>query len=170
MSMPRLLVSVPVFAVLLGLAACADPQMSYTVPSGLTAETGANISGSLVQTGLLTSNEKVYVVSVDNKSVTNPNWQIPVLVSPGLHVLQVLACECGFLTNASGSVSLATNLQPGKNYVVKATVPVSAGIFHPTEANIWVADASGNTASQKTLATITAPPGPVFIPIFLPVK
>ncbi len=90
------------------LAGCADQPLSYVVPPGLTAQNGASVTGSLVMTGALANNEKVFVGEVDNQITTQngSNWQVPLLISPGLHVLQIVACECGlWLRSVSGSVS-----------------------------------------------------------------
>jgi hypothetical protein len=161
-------------AALMALAGCADQPLNYVPPAGLTAQNGASITGSLVQTGALANNEKVFIGEVDNQVTTQngSNLDVPLLVSPGLHVLQIVTCECGlWLRSVSGSVSVAVNLQPGQNYVARAGIPTSQWLmFDPNKTTTaWLEDGHGKMVAAPQQATLTAPPGPVFVPIIVPV-
>jgi len=161
------------FSGLLVLAGCVtpDPQLIYTAPAGLTAQTGAMVTGSLNKTNALTSDEQVSLLSIDNQAVQGGSnaWATPVLLPAGLHVLAIEACECGFLSgNFSGSVSLAVDLKPGESYTLHASLPYSAGFFHPEETKAWVTDSTGKTVTQSTATTMERPQQPVFIPMFIP--
>lgn len=162
-------------AALLALAGCADQPLNYVTPPGLTAQSGASITGSLVKTGALANNEKVYIGEVDNQVTTQngSNLQVPLLVSPGLHVLQIETCECGlWLRSVSGSVSVAVNLQPGQSYIARAGVPSSQWLmFDPNKTTMaWLEDGSGKMVGSPQQVTLTAPPQPILVPIFIPAR
>lgn len=163
----------PLLAALLTLAGCADQPLNYVAPPGLTAQNGASITGSQVETGALANNEKVFVGEIDNQITkqNGSNLQVPVLVSPGLHVLQIVACECGaWLRSVSGSISIAVNLQAGQSYITRAGIPSSQWLmFDPNKTTMaWLEDGSGKEVTKPQQAMLTAPPGPVFVPIFIP--
>lgn len=165
----RALLMVTVFA----LTGCADQPARYIAPPGLTAKNGASLTGSLVKTGALANNEKIFVGEIDNRVTTqnSSNFQVPLLVTPGLHVLQIVACECGsWLRSVSGSVSIAVNLQPGQNYVARASLPTSQWLmFDPNKtAMAWLEDGSGKIVAAPQQATLTAPQAPVIIPVLIP--
>ena len=159
-------------AALLALTGCADQPLNYVAPTGLTAQNGASVTGSFVKTGALANNEKVFVGEIDNRVTTQngSNLQVPLLVSPGLHVLQIVACECGlWMRSVSGSVSIAVNLQPGQSYVARAGIPSSQWLmFDPNKTTTaWLEDGSGKVVATPQQATLTAPPAPVIVPIFI---
>jgi hypothetical protein len=160
-------------AAFLGLAGCApDQPLTYVPPPGLTAQTGASITGSLVKTGALADNEKVFIGEIDNQVTTQngANLQVPLLVSPGLHVVEIVICECGgWAKSYSGSVSIAVNLQLGQRYVARAGIPASQFLFYAPDKTTmaWLEDGSGKAVAAPQQAMLTAPPAPVFIPIFI---
>lgn len=163
-------------AAFLGLAGCApDQPLSYVPPPGLTAQNGASITGSLVKTGKLADNEKVFIGQIDNEVTTQNggNLQVPLLVSPGLHVVQIVTCECGgWAESYSGSISIAVNLQPGQSYVARAGIPSSQWLFYaPAKTTMaWLEDGSGKAVTLPQQATLSAPPAPMFVPIFIPAR
>jgi hypothetical protein len=163
-------------AALLILAGCApDQPLAYAPPAGLTPQTGASITGSLVKTGKLANNEKVFVSEIDNKvtAQNGANLQTPLLVSPGLHVLQIATCECGgWVESYSGSISIAVNLQPGQTYIARAGVPSSQYLLYAPDKTVmaWLEDGSGKAVAAPQQVTMSAPPAPVFIPVFIPAR
>lgn len=159
----------------LTLAGCADQPLTYVPPPGLTAQNAASITGSLVKTGTLANNEKVFVGEVDNQVTmqNGSNLQVPLLVSPGLHVLQIVACECGlWLRSVSGSVSVAVDLKAGQSYIARAGIPTSQWLmFDPSKTTTaWLEDSSGKVVATPAQATLTAPPAPVIVPIIIPAR
>jgi hypothetical protein len=162
-------------AALLGLAGCITPPQIYTPPAGLTTQTGASITGSLVKTGKLANNEKVFIGEIDNQTTAQNggNLQTPLLVSPGLHVLQIVTCECGgWAETYSGSISIAVNLAPGQNYTARAGIPSSQWLFYAPDktAIAWLEDSSGKAVATPQQITLSVPPQPVFIPVFIPAR
>lgn len=157
----------------LALTGCADQPARYAPSPELTTQNGASITGSLVKTGTLANNEKIFISEIDNQVTTQngSNFQVPLLVAPGLHVLKIVACECGlWLRSVSGSVSIAVNLQPGQSYVARAGIPTSKWLmFDPNKTTVaWLEDGSGKIVTAPQQATLTPPSSTVIIPVFTP--
>jgi hypothetical protein len=70
------------------------------------------------------------------------------------------------------NLSQALNLKPGQSYVARAGIPSSQWImFDPSKTTTaWLEDGSGKVVVAPQQATLTAPPGPVFVPVFIPAR
>jgi hypothetical protein len=162
-----------ILASVFALAACAEPAaLVYTPPPGLTAQTGATVIGSQLKTSMLRSNISFVLAQVDNKDtqLTKSGWKTPTLVPPGLHVLNLVSCECGGLTTQMGNVSLPVDLVAGKTYIIEGTIPSFAIMLDPGIGQIWLADTSGNKLTPVTDVAMQVPQQPVFVPVFIPAK
>jgi hypothetical protein len=136
-------------ALLATLADCNLPPQ-YTPPSNISAQTGASIAGSTIESGSIFSpNTNADLWAVDNQSTIGR--KAPILVTPGTHILTVEISELGSLTdaNVAGSATLMGNFKPGGNYTIHTTIPTGGLGWGQHFATVWIEDSTGVSITPK---------------------
>jgi hypothetical protein len=144
----------------LAIAACAgDPSQYYTPPPGLTA---ATVVGSKNEKGLLQDDQRIILSSVDGgvTRLAPGDWDKPILVPPGRHVLGLLFFQGGLL----GQIATPATLEAGKSYVVRAEH--SRG----NVATLWLEEQGAGTLVAEKLPTRLTMSGGGIVPVFLPLR
>jgi len=151
-------------------------MIGYVPPTGLTPKTGASIIGSLVaDPSPLKANTHVFLMAVDNLPAHRgwKNYNLPTLVTPGVHLLTFGPCQCnGWApTGPIGSITLSENFLADETYVLRSSVPKGGAFFTPILATAWIEDSSGVAMSPPTVVQLHPPAStPIFLPVIIPAK
>ena len=161
-------------AALAFLSACGAPPIpNYAAPPGLTPQTGASITGSLiVNPNPILPNTSVYLIDVDNQrsGFGWQAWQTRTLLAPGPHLLTLGLCQCGIFHNpVVGSLTLPITAKPGENLILASSVP-TVGFFQPGRATAWIQDSTGAKLTPDTPVELSPTPQTIFIPMMAPVR
>jgi len=144
------------------LAGCT-PRHPYRAPPDLTPETGAVLKGSRTPVASpLAEDVRAIVTAVDGQLTANGRyeWDQPILVPPGSHLLQLAALQGQIKVEAAIRVSL----EPHQEYVVRLQGPSDAG----QPAFIWLEDTgSGGVVGSKLAVApwvYPQPSGVIYVP------
>ncbi|MBU6507870.1 MAG: hypothetical protein KGQ82_10260, partial [Alphaproteobacteria bacterium] len=149
------------------LAGCTH-DWEYAQPVGLTPQTAATLTGSKISNpGFLKDDPRAYLVGIDGK-LTNDGalgWDDRHLASPGMHSIRfAIAMGVG---GASGFGDVSLELQAGRTYTIRSTVPVVT-TRDELRAEGWIEDDNGKAVTNHIVVTLHVARGGEMIPIIIP--
>ena len=164
----------------LSLGGC-DKSYEYRPPANLTPLSAAIITGSKVETPGLAGDVRVYLLAIDGKlTLDGPHgWDDRVLAEPGTHLIG-FGISQGSVFSVPGRTDYAgiggktqATFEPGKLYILRATVPVPSPGGSGACVVGWIESQDGRLASEKVTVKLAQRGGEIAAPIgsggFIPI-
>ena len=138
-------------ALIVILAACqSQPVTYYTPPAGMPLEDSTTLVGSKVLIrNIFYADEITYVLAIDDLPVEggSKNYDIPIQLSPGKHVVQV-----GFAQGSGcAKAAIELNVQSRKRYIARGEKLGRESIFRLENLRIWIEDSEGNQVTNDAV-------------------